>query len=236
MAKVHRARFLTEDEYWSLPATGRTLADYWTEWLPKMCSRMKAEGTLVQTLEDEGYRLADLQVDLMQDGYPEDAAWEVVKQDLYALPPEDLIDKKNKAEKLRKAALEHKQRMDIDPTYRKEYEEIRVRLDKVIPRFGNDTDDQMDTPASAREIHKATVDKTEWDFIPKNAAAQCATCKNHIPFTLTCKAFPQGIPSEIMWGEWDHREAYPGDSGIRYDPVNPEKPVAPDHSKNKVQE
>ena len=89
MAQKPWMQFLTEDEYWSLPATGRTLADYWTQWRPKMCREMKAAGTLVQTLENEGYRLADLQVDLMQQGYPEDAAWEVVKQDLYALPPEE---------------------------------------------------------------------------------------------------------------------------------------------------
>lgn len=89
MAQKPWKKYLTEDEYWSLPATGRTLADYWTEFLPKMCDRMKSDGTLIPTLESEGYRLADLQVDLMQDGYPEDAAWEVVKQDLYALPPEE---------------------------------------------------------------------------------------------------------------------------------------------------
>ena len=43
--------------------------------------------------------------------------------------------------------------------------------------------------------------KTEWDFIPKNAAEQCATCKKHIPFTLTCKAYPKQILEEIMFGE-----------------------------------
>ena len=43
--------------------------------------------------------------------------------------------------------------------------------------------------------------KTEWDFIPKNAAWQCATCKKHIPRTVTCKAHPNGIPTEIKFGE-----------------------------------
>ncbi len=45
------------------------------------------------------------------------------------------------------------------------------------------------------------ANKTEWDFIPKNAAEQCATCKKHIPFTVTCKAHPRGIPAEIKSGK-----------------------------------
>ena len=39
------------------------------------------------------------------------------------------------------------------------------------------------------------------DMIPKNAAWQCATCKKHIPHTLTCMAYPKQIPEEIMDGE-----------------------------------
>ena len=35
----------------------------------------------------------------------------------------------------------------------------------------------------------------------QNAAEQCATCKKHIPHTLTCKAYPEQIPEEIIFGE-----------------------------------
>ena len=52
------------------------------------------------------------------------------------------------------------------------------------------------------------------EFIPQNAARQCATCKNHIPYSFTCKAYPNGIPEEIRSGNWDHREPYKGDNGI----------------------
>ncbi len=69
--------------------------------------------------------------------------------------------------------------------------------------------------------------------IPRNQAVQCGTCKNHIPYTVTCKAFPNGIPRELL-GKWDHREPFPGDNGILYDPVDPENPVAPPHPRNKV--
>ena len=53
-----------------------------------MCQEMKDNGTLFQTLDEEGIRLSDLQCDLMQQGMSEDMAWEVVKEQIYSLPPE----------------------------------------------------------------------------------------------------------------------------------------------------
>ena len=69
--------------------------------------------------------------------------------------------------------------------------------------------------------------------IPVNAARQCATCKNHIKGTWTCKAFPNWIPGEITKGKFDHTESYPGDNGIRYDPKDPLNPVSAPFAKNK---
>ena len=88
MAQKTYLKFLTEDEYWNLTHPGRVLADYWTEYLPKMCAQLKKEGRLYQTIDQMGEELSDLQVELMQDGYPEDGAWEVVKEQIYSLPPE----------------------------------------------------------------------------------------------------------------------------------------------------
>ena len=34
-----------------------------------------------------------------------------------------------------------------------------------------------------------------------------------------CKAFPQGIPPEIGYGDNDHTEPYPNDNGIQYEPA-----------------
>jgi hypothetical protein len=31
-----------------------------------------------------------------------------------------------------------------------------------------------------------------------------------------CKAFPDGIPSEIAYGDNKHLKPYPGDNGIQY--------------------
>lgn len=49
---------------------------------------------------------------------------------------------------------------------------------------------------------------------------QCTTCK-HLSDDLSvlqCKAFPHGVPDAIIYGTHDHREPYPGDHGIQYEP------------------
>ena len=54
---------------------------------------------------------------------------------------------------------------------------------------------------------------------------QCAECEHFYGF-LTCAAFPEGIPHEIVTGEVDHTEPYEGDNGIRFEPI--EKPDTAD--------
>lgn len=81
-------KFLTKDEYWSLTHPGRVTADYWTQWLPKMCKQMKTKGTLYPTLKAEGESLLEQQVELMQAGLAEDGAWEVIRAQIYSLKPE----------------------------------------------------------------------------------------------------------------------------------------------------
>jgi hypothetical protein len=39
---------------------------------------------------------------------------------------------------------------------------------------------------------------------------------------LTCDAFPRGIPSSILLSAADHLVPYPGDGGLRFDPIDPE--------------
>lgn len=49
----------------------------------------------------------------------------------------------------------------------------------------------------------------------------CYECKhfNENPEVLTCTAFPDGIPFEIITSEFDHHKPYPGDHGIQFEPI-----------------
>lgn len=47
----------------------------------------------------------------------------------------------------------------------------------------------------------------------------CLTCKHYRlydPDKFSCKAFPEGIPDKIVFGEISHRENVPGDNGLKY--------------------
>jgi len=48
---------------------------------------------------------------------------------------------------------------------------------------------------------------------------QCRVClhfKENSPI-LTCDAFPKGIPTIILKGEFDHTNEFEGDNGIRFE-------------------
>ena len=48
----------------------------------------------------------------------------------------------------------------------------------------------------------------------------CMSCEHAIELNTTgkstCKAFPMGIPHELIHGELSHKTSYPGDHGIRF--------------------
>jgi uncharacterized protein with gpF-like domain len=55
-----------------------------------------------------------------------------------------------------------------------------------------------------------------------NASRQCSLCTHRTAFTAKCKAFPDGIPSEILTGRADHRKPVKGDHGIQFAPRDDE--------------
>ena len=50
-------------------------------------------------------------------------------------------------------------------------------------------------------------------------STQCLTCKHSIGL-LRCDAFPDGIPTAIITGEYDHTQPYKGDKGIRWEKLD----------------
>jgi hypothetical protein len=56
---------------------------------------------------------------------------------------------------------------------------------------------------------------------------QCFDCRHLYPGErgkpMRCKAFPERIPSQIGLNEHDHHKPYPGDNGIRFEPIESEK-------------
>ena len=51
-------------------------------------------------------------------------------------------------------------------------------------------------------------------FEPRGICHLCARRKS----PTRCDAFPEGIPREILTGDFDHRKSYPGDGGKRFVP------------------
>lgn len=55
--------------------------------------------------------------------------------------------------------------------------------------------------------------------------SQCFRCKHferdNEKFVFRCAAFPDGdgIPDEILLNRFDHRNAYEGDNGVRFEPI-----------------
>ncbi len=48
----------------------------------------------------------------------------------------------------------------------------------------------------------------------------CLNCKNYIQESFVeCKAYPNGIPFEIVSGELSHTEHLPNDNGIKFEPI-----------------
>jgi hypothetical protein len=54
---------------------------------------------------------------------------------------------------------------------------------------------------------------------------QCLSCRHYVQDINSrniCTAFPSGLPPEIFTGDHDHLEPYPGDNGIRFEPITDE--------------
>ncbi len=59
-------------------------------------------------------------------------------------------------------------------------------------------------------------EKERWHCDVGGREIMCSYCK-HREKGLVCKAFPSGIPRDLMMRE-EHDTPYPGDNGIRFEP------------------
>jgi len=49
--------------------------------------------------------------------------------------------------------------------------------------------------------------------------SQCTFCAHRSPDGTACKAYPNGIPVELLYNDHDHRLEFAGDNGVRYQPI-----------------
>lgn len=64
------------------------------------------------------------------------------------------------------------------------------------------------------------LDDKELDIIKYSVV--CTFCKN-LRTGQTCRAYPKKIPEAIWSGDNKHTEPFPGDHGIRFEPVKGSK-------------
>ena len=53
----------------------------------------------------------------------------------------------------------------------------------------------------------------------------CGFCKHFLAGQEQCKAFPNGIPTEILQGYNGHRQPYPGDHGVQFEVASDVSPA-----------
>ena len=68
--------------------------------------------------------------------------------------------------------------------------------------------------------------------------SQCIDCKNFIGMNekeeYYCKAFPEGISSEVFWNKISHKENIEGENGVKFEQIDYSEEIK--KNKDKLQE
>ena len=97
----------------------------------------------------------------------------------------------------------------------KKWQRFIEKYEKVI---------EKDKKKRERELKRAVGSEgdkfvsEEKDYV--TSPSQCQQCKHRLPgYWNRCEAYPDGIPMKILANLVDHQKPYPGDHGIRYEPL-----------------
>ena len=92
-------------------------------------------------------------------------------------------------------------------------------LAPLLKKQGIDFSDVPRVPMPTMTDYKGDIVVQGTD-IGRYSTSICASCK-HLRIMLSshgcCAAFPEGVPESIGSGQFDQRNPYPGDKGIRYE-------------------
>jgi hypothetical protein len=80
-------------------------------------------------------------------------------------------------------------------------------------------EDRRSRHAGREERYMAPVKFTIVGNPSDLTVSQCTFCAHRSPDGTRCRAFPNGIPVEILFNEHDHSTAFQGDNGILYQPI-----------------
>lgn len=89
----------------------------------------------------------------------------------------------------------------------------RRAVSRVQSFFANEPKDLTPMSENATVHNSGQTD----EFMDVFRFSQCLSCESYAR-QGRCVAFPEGIPTEILTGAFDHRKAFSGDLGVRFSP------------------
>jgi len=95
---------------------------------------------------------------------------------------------------------------------------VKAGIELAIPLI-NRLEDARSKDAGRKEKHMAPVNFTIVGNASDLTVSQCTFCAHRSPDGSKCRAYPNGIPVEILFNEHDHFTPFQGDNGILYEPI-----------------